>query len=108
MVNHFSKLFLFLAVLVLCACDMEVSSTTLKVEKQTVERSCSYNSFGYCFTCMPGFGGKNCSFKWNYFCTTRGTEYVEEQVTTRQALYESGESHILVDTQTLKVIQPCR
>lgn len=108
MVNLIFKISLLLFIGLLVSCDNEINSTTLNVEEKVIERYCTYRANGYCYTCMPGLGGKGCAFKVSPFCSHNGKETVDIIETTRQVYYESGKSSIVTDTQTLKIIQSCR
>ena len=86
---------LLVAAVSLAGCKEVVSIKEVGEPRQEV-RSVDCRHSGFCFTCMPGFGGNNknssCSFKWSSMCP--GKQPTTLLITPIEVTYDDGSTEI--------------
>lgn len=85
-------------------CDTIVERAVVSREPVVGDVSCQ--KFSYCYTCMIGFGGKGCSFKFSGFCP--GLQSANLIRTTEQRWHESGKESFAVTNVVVSKIGACR
>jgi hypothetical protein len=99
------KISLLVLLVILVGCDPVTRTRPVGESKiVTVEESCTH--FSYCFTCMPGFDGKNeCGYKASSLCP--GNQKVQISITPMELTRKSGKTEIEQQRRTIKEITAC-
>lgn len=99
-----TKYLSILLLVFIAGCDPAVSSTD--GASRIVDKSVHCRHFSYCFTCMPGFGGKQtCGLKASAFCP--GQQPARVRITEVHSILKSGRTRVWEKQEVIEHTGAC-